>query len=52
MIHPSHERRAMPSMHGKVRAARIPTPSFSMAALAYLAMAIVVLALGVLAASL
>jgi hypothetical protein len=52
MIHPSQERRATPSMRGKVRAVRIPTPSFSMAALAYLAMAIAVLALGILAASL
>ncbi len=52
MIHPSQERRAMPSMRGKVRAVRIPTPSFSMAALAYLAMAIGVVAVGILAATL
>lgn len=52
MIHPSQERRSAPSMRGKARAVRFPPPSFSMAALAYLAMAVAVLALGILAASL
>jgi hypothetical protein len=39
-------------MRSKAEAARLPTPSFSMAALAYLAVAIAVLALGILAVSL
>ena len=52
MIHPSQERRSAPSMRSKAQAVPLPGPSFSMAALAYLAMAIAVIALGILAASL
>jgi hypothetical protein len=52
MIHPSQERRSAPSMRGKAQAIRLPSPSFSVAALAYLAMAFAVMALGILAASL
>ena len=52
MIHPSQERRSAPSMRSKAQAVPLPGRSFSMAALAYLAMAIAVMALGVLAASL
>jgi hypothetical protein len=52
MIHPSQERRPAPVMRSKVQAVRLPSPSFSAAALAYLAMAIAVMALGILAASL
>ena len=52
MIHPSQERRSAPSMHSKAQAAPLPGPSFSMAALTYLAMAIAVMALGIFAASL
>jgi len=52
MIHPSQERRSAPSMRSKARAVHLPAPSFSMAAPAYLAMAITVMALGILAASL
>jgi hypothetical protein len=49
MIHPSQERRSVASMHTEAEAARLSTPSFSMAALVYLAMAIAVLTLGILA---
>ena len=52
MIHPSQERPSAPSMRSKAQAVRLPSPSFSVAALAYLVMAITVMALGILAASL
>jgi hypothetical protein len=52
VIHPSQERKSAPSRHAKARTLGLPAPSFSMAALTYLATAIAVLGLGILAASL